>query len=91
MAPDHDVPPRWPSPTAPVTFPPTTWKVNRWEVKVSQENDFPARTEIQQKINRIYGSLSPGAVLCGYHRRSSWPVFLMKAQTGRKAARCRDG
>ncbi|MPC61410.1 hypothetical protein E2C01_055482 [Portunus trituberculatus] len=24
--------------------------------------------------------MSPGVVLCGYHRRGNWPVFLKKAQ-----------
>ncbi|MPC89612.1 hypothetical protein E2C01_084566 [Portunus trituberculatus] len=30
--------------------------------------------------------MSPGVVLCGYHRRGSWLVFLTKAQVRRRTA-----
>ncbi|MPC92977.1 hypothetical protein E2C01_088092 [Portunus trituberculatus] len=32
-----------------------------------------------------------GVVLCGYHRRDSWPVFLKKAQVRRRTADCQEG
>ncbi|MPC91559.1 hypothetical protein E2C01_086603 [Portunus trituberculatus] len=35
--------------------------------------------------------MSPGVVLCGYHRRGSWPVFLEKAQVRRRTAGCQEG
>ncbi|MPC79294.1 hypothetical protein E2C01_073812 [Portunus trituberculatus] len=35
--------------------------------------------------------MSSGVVLCGYHRRGNWPVFLKKAQVRRKTAGCQEG
>ncbi|MPD00304.1 hypothetical protein E2C01_095767 [Portunus trituberculatus] len=35
--------------------------------------------------------MSHGVVLCGYHRRGSWPVSLKKAQVKRRTAGCRKG
>ncbi|MPC61439.1 hypothetical protein E2C01_055511 [Portunus trituberculatus] len=35
--------------------------------------------------------MSPGVVLCGYHRRGSWPVFLKKAQVRLRKAVCLEG
>ncbi|MPC31818.1 hypothetical protein E2C01_025115 [Portunus trituberculatus] len=35
--------------------------------------------------------MSPGIVLCGYHRCGSWPVFLKKAQVRQRTAGCLEG
>ncbi|MPC84489.1 hypothetical protein E2C01_079228 [Portunus trituberculatus] len=32
----------------------------------------------------------PGVVLCGYHRRGSWLVFLKKAQVRQRTAGCQE-
>ncbi|MPC97825.1 hypothetical protein E2C01_093159 [Portunus trituberculatus] len=34
--------------------------------------------------------MSPGVVLCGYHRRGRWPVYLKKAQVRRRTAGYQD-
>ncbi|MPD02862.1 hypothetical protein E2C01_098469 [Portunus trituberculatus] len=35
--------------------------------------------------------MSPGLVLCGYHRHGSLPVFLKKARVRRRTAGCQEG
>ncbi|MPC34127.1 hypothetical protein E2C01_027507 [Portunus trituberculatus] len=35
--------------------------------------------------------MSPGVVLCGYHRRGSWLVFFKKTQVRRRTAGCQEG
>ncbi|MPC57941.1 hypothetical protein E2C01_051933 [Portunus trituberculatus] len=53
--------------------------------------DYPRAHKDPRGHEDLWILMSPGVVLCGYHRHDSWLVFLKKAQIRRRTAGCQEG
>ncbi|MPC65292.1 hypothetical protein E2C01_059425 [Portunus trituberculatus] len=52
--------------------------------------DYPGAHK-DPKVKALWILMSPGVVLCGYHRHGSWPFFLKKAKVRQRTAGCQEG